>query len=93
VEKAYLIREEVPLYQMAASESSLVASHMLRTQRRADQGNSLWTTFNVVQEKLIRGGYYRFEPGNGFSRARAIKSIPESVRVNTALHDLAQSYL
>lgn len=90
--KAYAIREEVPLYALPESEGNYIARRMLTVKRSADRDDSLWTTFNVVQENLVKGNY-PFMSRNGMTKARAIKSVPETVRVNTALHELAQSYL
>jgi len=69
---------------------------LLQAPRTQDKGNSLWHTFNVVQEKLIKGA--RFEekeythlPHLKHSvKARGVNSIPENIRINQALWTLTE---
>lgn len=68
----------------------LEPSQLLQVVRRADLGNDLWTTFNVVQENIIRGGIrYRTEKGER-QRTRAVNSVSENIRLNTALWVLTE---
>lgn len=64
-------------------------SHLLAPRREADQGHDLWTTYNVVQEHVIKGGLsYRL----GTSRqmhSRGIRAIREDVRLNSELWRMA----
>jgi len=60
---------------------------ILNPKREADKGNSLWNTFNVVQENLIKGG---FEMNNRL--ARAITNPIQDVKVNQDLWQLAEAY-
>jgi hypothetical protein len=70
---------------------------MLNPIRRDDFGLDAWTVFNVAQEKLIRGGSRvishtarNADSGRGTIRkARGISSLPEIVRINRKLWDLA----
>lgn len=65
---------------------------ILTLQRDEDAGNSLWNVFNVTQEWLLKGGF-PYQTKNGSNRrARPIKSIDESGRLNTALWDLAETF-
>lgn len=58
---------------------------LLIPSRAQDEGNDVWTTFNVVQENLLKGGL-RYRTSKGIKRhTRAIRSIEENVRVNTKL--------
>ena len=73
----------------------------IRTQDRISQDynaprNTLWNTYNVVQEKLIeKGGRFarkEYEPAHGYTsggfktvKARGVKSVSENVRINQAL--------
>lgn len=52
------------------TERSGHANQLLTVNREADQGNDLWTVFNVVQENLTRGGV----PGV-FSRRRKLRGV------------------
>jgi hypothetical protein len=60
---------------------------ILQPKRKADEGKSLWHTFNVVQENLIKGG---FEMSN--RRARAITNPIEDFNINQGLWKLADVY-
>jgi hypothetical protein len=62
---------------------------MSNVRREADRGTDLWTTFNVAQENLIRGGFV-----NGSTRrnVRPITSIQKDVKFNSQLWDLASTY-
>lgn len=64
---------------------------LLQPRRTDDRGRDLWRTFNVVQEKVIRGGVVveNTETRNR-QRAREIKSVGESVKLNKALWTLAE---
>lgn len=64
---------------------------LLQPRRRDDQGCDLWRTFNVLQEKVIKGGVVveNTETRNR-QRAREIKSVGESVKLNKALWTLAE---
>lgn len=96
-----LSREE----QRVLAEASLVARYgeedspvtpeqILRPRRAADVGTNLWTTFNTIQENIIRGGLNgtrQAEDGRIIRRqTRAINGIDQNVSVNRALWTLAE---
>lgn len=68
---------------------------LLAPVRRVDDNPTLWSTFNTVQEKLIKGGRYEKKPIytnmpglkniTKTGRARAVNSITEDVRINKGL--------
>lgn len=66
--------------------------------RRPDASRDLWTTFNVVQENLIRGGvkdaHSRPNPRStrqrSFGKVRGLKSLTDNVRVNKGLWEVAE---
>lgn len=59
--------------------------------RSSDRATDLWTTFNLIQEYVTRGGtqYYDRETGR-YGRTRAITSITENTKVNQDLWGLAE---
>ena len=60
------------------------------TPRRVeDKKTDLWTTFNVAQENLLRGG---FRNGSTNRMVRPISNIQKDVNLNTQLWDLASTY-
>jgi Domain of unknown function (DUF932) len=68
---------------------------LLTLQRTADAGQSLWNTFNVVQEWLIKGGFPILEPRYFEAihrKGRPVKSIDDSGRLNKGLWDLAEQF-
>lgn len=90
--------------QQVLAEASLVARYgeeespvrpdqIIAPRRREDVGQNLWTTFNVIQENLIRGGLDgRRQTSDGRirrSRTRAINGIEQNVGLNRALWTLA----
>jgi hypothetical protein len=65
------------------------ASQLLRLRRRADASADLWSTFNVIQENIIKGGV-RARTSTGVRRAStAVKSVDGDQRLNKALWTLA----
>lgn len=75
-------------------KSPLMADQLLLTRRVEDREANLWTTFNSVQENLIKGGLRGVttnERGQQRrARTRAITSVTEDVRLNRALWMLAE---
>ena len=64
----------------------------LRPERDGDVGNSVSKTFNVIQEKFVRGGMkYNSKKGRVVSM-RELKNFYNINKVNTGLWELAESY-
>jgi hypothetical protein len=67
---------------------------LLCERRYDDKGNDLWTTFNVVQENIMKGGIAGSRQGaNGRVRrvkTRPVKSIDRDVKLNKALWVLTE---
>lgn len=71
-------------------EFARISQALLSPKRYEDTKNDLWTTFNIVQENIIRGGVrYRTENGSR-QRTRPVNSVGENVRLNTALWTLTE---
>jgi hypothetical protein len=75
-------------------ESPVRPDQIIEPRRREDVGPSLWTTFNVIQENVIRGGLNgRKQNAEGRirrSQTRAINGIDQNVTLNRALWTLAE---
>ena len=67
---------------------SVAPSQLLRRSRYADSANDLWTTYNVVQENVIRGGVRQRRKDGTSIRSREVKNIDENTRLNRALWTL-----
>ena len=62
-------------------------TQLLNVRRAEDRSGDLWTTMNVVQENLLRGGQ---QHANSRRHTRGISSISEDARLNRALWTLAE---
>ncbi len=72
-----------------------VQPHQLLNERRYDdKGNDLWTTFNVIQENVMRGGLKGVSrSGNGRLRrtiTRPVKALDRNIKLNQALWFLTE---
>ena len=71
---------------------SINFDELLVPEREADMGNSVWKTFNVIQEKFVRGGVsYRTPKGRAMSM-KQLKDFQVINKINTGLWELAESY-
>lgn len=70
---------------------------LLTPVRYGDAATDLWTTFNVIQEHLVRGGdrYLAYTDGMGIrrNRTRPVASLTEGQRINKALWSLAGEFV
>jgi len=70
----------------------ITPDQILIPRRYADRGDDLWTTYNIIQENLLKGGI-RGHSSNETTRrvrTREVKSVSENIRLNRALWTLAQ---
>lgn len=65
------------------------AEQLLRPRRMADKTADLWTTFNVVQENVMKGGVPARTARNQRTITREITGIDQNVKINKALWMLA----
>lgn len=65
------------------------AEQVLRTRRWADNKADLWTTFNRVQENLLKGGLSGRTTTGRRTSTRAVGGVNENVKLNRALWSLA----
>ncbi len=75
-------------------DTAIKPEQLLAPRRADDRGHDLWTTFNVAQENVIRGGLTTFtrDANNRRRRTttRAVNGIDQDVKLNKALWLLAQ---
>lgn len=87
-----LTRQESGIYAKAAAElisdepEKVNLDDMLRARRYEDRNNTLWKTYNKVQENLMKGGVRR----QNMKRTRKIKAIDKNVKLNKALWVLTE---
>ncbi|WP_240348436.1 DUF932 domain-containing protein [Methylomonas sp. EFPC1] len=74
-----------------AEEVIVKNDDLLRVRRDADRSPDLWTTFNVLQEKMLKGGVeVENKETRRSQRAREVKGVSENVRLNKAIWTLAE---
>jgi hypothetical protein len=64
---------------------------LLAPTRREDKGSDLWSVFNVVQEKLLGGGF-EYITGTKVRKARRVKNFKQDQKINQDLFSLALQY-
>lgn len=65
---------------------------LLKPTRKEDEGSDLWTVFNVIQEKMVRGSFkYKTIKGRN-KTARSIKNFNRDLELNEQLYELAESF-
>jgi len=64
---------------------------LLNPTRKEDMGNDVWSRFNVVQEKLIHGGF-DYVSGTKVRKARKVKNFKQDQKINKELFSLALEY-
>lgn len=83
-------RGQLAFAEMAAAirwggEPPIDPARLLSYRRPEDENRDLWTTYNVVQENLMRGGIRGHATTGRRLTTRAIGSVNEDVRLNRAL--------
>lgn len=85
--KAALLR-----WQKDSIPVTIKMEELLVPEREADMGNSVWKTFNVIQEKFVRGGtQYKSKRGRSMTM-KTLKDFQVINKINTGLWELAESY-
>jgi hypothetical protein len=72
--------------------STLTLETIINPLRDGDTESNLWTTFNVVQEKLIRGGFVK-EQGRNVRTVKPITSLNMDTMINQKLWELAETFI
>ncbi len=67
------------------------ASELLTPRRGSDLGHDAWTTLNVVQENVIRGGIEALDRNGSTRRTASIKDVERDAIINRELWDLAEA--
>jgi len=68
----------------------LTLDEILTPERKEDTGNDLWNTFNVVQEKMVNGGFHtQLGLTTKVRKVRAIKSFEQDLTLNKQLFSAA----
>ncbi len=93
-EKLSLIKRAVEIrWSVGNCPPSIDVSDLLTPFRPEDEGSDLWTVFNVIQEKMMRGGLSYKTPRGRITKLRGIKSIQASHRLNIKLWEAAEQLI
>ena len=65
---------------------------LLNPTRKEDNGNDMWSVYNVIQEKIIHGMFDVYGVKGKTRKARKIKNFRQDTKVNQELYQLALSY-
>jgi hypothetical protein len=87
VTKAGIIR-----WEKGGMPSSIKVEDIIQPLRDGDNGSSVWKTFNIVQEKFVRGGIKYTGKNNRYTSMRELNNIYTINKINTQLWELAESY-
>jgi hypothetical protein len=73
-------------------EPPVTPTQVVQPRRSSDRSPDLFTTFNVVQEHLLRGGLAGQRPDGKRVTTRRLTAIDATTRLNLALWDLTARY-
>ena len=71
----------------------MTALQILSPRRWQDESNDLWTTYQRMQENLIKGGLSGRNAKGGRTHTRAVRGIDGDVKLNRALWVMAETLL
>ena len=63
---------------------------VLRARREADKPGDLWTTYQRVQENMVKGGLWASSAKGRLQRTRAVTGIDGDIKLNRALWEMAE---
>ena len=89
--KALSIRKGVKEEELQMDEETY--KDLLTPVRKEDEGNSLWNVYNVLQEKIVKGGYTTAEEGKKARKVRKVTSFIKELDFSRRIDEVAQSYL
>jgi len=89
-----LLPEEKEIFGEAAlalkyDESPISVNQILNTRRYEDKNSDVWSSFNTIQENMIRGGQRGRNVNGKRTTTRPVQSIDNNVKLNKALWILA----
>lgn len=92
--KAVAIRKGIKDNEKLPKLTDAEVEEILEPVRKEDEGNDLWSIYNVLQEKVIKGDFHFGTTKRGKNRkARPITGAAKDIEVNQRLFETANSYL
>lgn len=80
-------------YRFGEEHRPVTEAQILSPRRWQDESNDLWTTYQRIQENLIKGGLPGRSSQGKRSQTRAVRGIDGDVKLNRALWVMAESML
>ncbi|WP_368949428.1 DUF932 domain-containing protein [Enterobacter ludwigii] len=80
-------------YRFGEKHQPVTESQILSPRRWQDDSNDLWTTYQRIQENLIKGGLSGRTTKGQRAQTRAVKGIDGDVKLNRALWVMAENML
>ncbi|KMV68655.1 hypothetical protein AI29_08085 [bacteria symbiont BFo2 of Frankliniella occidentalis] len=80
-------------YRFGEEHQPVTESQILAPRRWQDESNDLWTTYQRIQENLIKGGLSGRTVKGQRARTRAVNGIDGDVKLNRALWLMAENML
>ena len=80
-------------YRFGEDHQPVTESQILSPRRWQDESNDLWTTYQRIQENLIKGGLPGRTTKGKRAHTRAVKGIDGDVKLNRALWVMAENML
>ena len=80
-------------YRFGEEYQPVTQSQILSARRWQDESNDLWTTYQRIQENLIKGGLVGRAANGKRANTRAVKGIDSDVKLNRALWVMAENML
>lgn len=77
-------------YDSTVNPAPITDQGLLTVRRRADLGTDLWTTFNRIQENMLRGGVPGRNANGRPTTTREVTSIDQNIKLNRALWTLSE---
>ena len=77
-------------YDTDTAPAPITEDQLLTVRRSEDRSSDLWTTFNTIQENLIRGGLDGRTAAGKRTRTRAVTGMDKDLKINRALWTMAE---
>lgn len=87
------LAEAMLAFKFGDEHKPITSTQALVPRRLEDYGHDLWSTFNVLQENLIKGGINGYAVSGRNTRTRAVKGITADVNLNRGIWNLADAYI
>ncbi|EEZ5956566.1 DUF945 domain-containing protein, partial [Escherichia coli] len=80
-------------YRYGDEHQSVTTADILTPRRREDYGKDLWSTYQTIQENMLKGGISGRSAKGKRIHTRAIHSIDTDIKLNRALWVMAETLL